>query len=140
MTLLARSLPADHPGRDLPLVGASLLPPPGAPPPLWASEAMVDLYGYGVGKMVELPLAGKQQRFTVAGIWRDYARQHGTVIIERERYAALSGDRNSNDAALYLDRGEPAAIERAIRAALPGGVNLEFGEPGDDRARSLTYF
>ncbi len=141
VTLLARSLPADHPGRDLPLVGASLLPPPGAPPPLWASEAMVDLYGYGVGKMVELPLAGKQQRFTVAGIWRDYARQHGAVIIERERYAALSGDRNSNDAALYLDPGvSPAAIERAIRAALPGGVNLEFGEPGEIRARSLHIF
>ena len=141
VTLLARSLPADGPGPALPLVGEARAPRQGEPPPLWASEAMVDLYGYAPGQVVELPLAGRQQRFTVAGIWRDYARQHGAVIIERELYAALSGDRNSNDAALYLTEGaSPKAIEQAIRAALAGGVNLEFGEAGTIRARSLDIF
>jgi len=141
VTLLARSLDRDDAGRRLPLVGDVLVPRAGAPPPLWASEAMVDLYGYAVGQVVELPLAGKSVRFTVAGIWRDYARQHGSVIIERELYAALSGDRDSNDAALYLEPGaSAAAIEQAIIATVPGGVNLEFGSPGAIRARSLTIF
>jgi putative ABC transport system permease protein len=141
VTLFARSLDRDDPGRQLPLVGDALPPRPGEPPPLWASEAMVDLYGYSVGKVVDVPLAGKLQRFTVAGIWRDYARQHGTLIIERELYASLSGDRNSNDAALYLAPGaSPKAIEQAIRAGVPGGANLEFGEPGAIRARSLNIF
>ena len=141
VTLLARSLPRDDPARQLPLVGDGLSPQPGAPPPLWASEAMVDLYGYAVGKVVELPLAGKLRRFTVAGIWRDYARQHGSVIIERDLYIAYSGDRNSNDAALFLAPGaSPGAIEQAIRAGVPGARNLEFGSPGAIRARSLNVF
>ncbi len=141
VTLLARSFGGDDPGMRLPLVGASLTPRAGQPPPLWASEAMADLYGYKVGEVVELPLAGKMRRFTVAGIWRDYARQQGAVIVRRELYAALSGDRNSNDAALYLQPGASAdAVLRAIRAGIPGAANLEFGSPGEIRARSLGVF
>ena len=141
VTLLARSFERDDPGRRLPLVSEQWPLRAGAPPPLWASEAMVDLYGYSVGKVVELPLAGKLQRFTVAGIWRDYARQHGSVIIERSLYSALSGDLNSNDAALYLQPdASPAAIREAVRSAVPGGANLEFGDPGEIRARSLHIF
>ena len=141
VALLARSLARADAGARLPLVGDAFVPTGSAPPPLWASEAMVDLYGYRVGTVVELPLAGRLQRFTVAGIWRDYARQHGSVIVERELYAGLSGDRNSNDAALYLVPGaSPAEIEQAIRATLSGGANLEFGAPGDIRARSLDVF
>ena len=141
VALLARSLGRDDPGRRLPLVGAALAPAPGAPPPLWASEAMVDLYGYAVGREVDVPIAGSLQRFTVAGIWRDYARQHGSVIIERDLYAALSGDRRSNDAALYLAPGASAGeVEQLIRNSVPGGANLEFGDPGTIRARSLSIF
>jgi putative ABC transport system permease protein len=141
VALLARSFGGDDPGARLPLVGASISPGASAPPPLWASEAMVDLYGYRLGQVVELPLAGRLQRFTVAGIWRDYARQHGSVIIERGRYAALSGDVNSNDAALYLAPGAGAdAVLRALRAGVPGAANLESGSPGEIRARSLGVF
>ncbi len=141
VALFARTLDRDDPARRLPLVSAALTPRPGEPPPLWASEAMVDLYGYALGKVVQVPIAGRLQRFTVAGIWRDYARQHGTVIIQRELYEALSGDRNSNDAALYLQPGaSPKAIEQAIRATVPGATNLEFGQPGEIRARSLNIF
>ena len=141
VTLFARAIDRRDAARLLPLEGAALLPREGEPPPLWASEAMVDLYGYALGKVVELPLAGKSQRFTVAGIWRDYARQHGTVIIERELYVALSGDRNANDAALYLQPGVAAkTVEAAIRAGLAGAAKLEFGEPGAIRERSLHIF
>lgn len=141
VALFARSIDRNDAGRRVPLVGEARMPRADEPPPLWASEAMVDLYGYAVGKVVELPIAGKAQRFSVAGIWRDYARQHGTVIIERDLYVALSGDRNSNDAALYLQPGVGAkAVEDAIRAGLPGGANLEFGDAGTIRARSLNVF
>ena len=141
VALLARTLPHEDPGARLPLVGEEQLPRPGEPPPLWASEAMVDLYGYRVGQVVELPLAGRLQRFTVAGIWRDYARQQGSVVIQRDLYTALSGDRNSNDVALYLAPGaSPAAILQAIRASVPGAARLESGSPGEIRARSLNVF
>ncbi len=141
VALLARSFGGDDPGMRLPLVGESRTPRADEPPPLWASEAMADLYGYRVGAVVQLPLAGKLQRFTVAGIWRDYARQHGSVIIRRDLYAELTGDRDANDAALFLAPGASVdAIMRAIRAGVPGAARLEFGSPGEIRARSLRVF
>ena len=141
VALLARSFGGDDPGQRLPLVGAAFAPRAGDPPPLWASEAMVDLYGYRVGQVVQLPLAGQLRRFTVAGIWRDYARQHGSVIIARELYMAYTGDRKANDVALYLAPGaSPASVMRAIRASIPGAANVEYGAPAEIRARSLKVF
>jgi putative ABC transport system permease protein len=53
---------------------------PGMPPPIWVSEAVVDIYGMRPGQTVELPLAGvRMTAFKVAGVWRDYARQFGAV-------------------------------------------------------------
>ncbi len=49
----------------------------------WISEALQDLYGYEVGDRLVLPLAGRMQPFTVAGVWRDYARLSGSVVISR---------------------------------------------------------
>jgi len=142
VALLARKIDRNAPEKLIPLVGeAASMRFSEDLPPLWATEAMADLYGYRVGQTVEVPLAGKAQRFIVAGIWRDYARQHGAVLIERDVYARLSGDVNSNDAALFLVPGaDVAAVKAAVRAVLPGGENVEFAEPGEIRAVSLKIF
>jgi putative ABC transport system permease protein len=85
-------------------------------------------------------LAGKHFKFIVTGIWRDYARQHGAIVIERATYAALSGDRRANDAALWLKPGaSAAAVTQALRA-LPGGSLLEISGPGEIRKASLAIF
>jgi putative ABC transport system permease protein len=140
VTLLALPINPRDPGRLLPLVGAAAVAA-GAPPPVWVSEAMVDVYGFRPGAVVELPIGGQRARFTVAGVWRDYVRQHGSIVIERERYAALTGDRNASDAALWLaDGADAGAVRRAIRAALPGGESLEMAAPGEIRERSLAAF
>ena len=60
---------------------------------MWVSEVAADIYGFSPGRVIELPLAGKVQRFTVAGIYRDYGRQQGAIAMERSRYVALTGDR-----------------------------------------------
>ena len=103
--LLAREGDASALARQLPLVSESLLVATGAPPPVWVNEAMVDLYGFTFGKTIELPLAGKATTFTVAGVWRDYARSQGAVVIERARYIALTDDRTATNAALWLAPG-----------------------------------
>ena len=79
------------------LVSAQITPDPGAPPPVWVNEAMVDLYGFALGSVIEIPIAGKPTTFTVAGVWRDYARPQGAIAIERERYVALTGDRSATN-------------------------------------------
>jgi len=141
VTLLARPVDPLDPGRLLALVGASVAPAADAPPSAWVSEAMVDIYGFAPGNVIELPIAGQRVRFTVAGIWRDYIRQHGAVVIERDRYIQLTGDRDASDAALWLAEGADAgAVRAAIRAALPGGESLEIAAPGEIRVRSMQAF
>ena len=142
VTLLAREFDAADPGRALPLVGeAMVFKGAAADPPVWVSEAVVDLYELQPGNTLELPIAGRMVRFRVAGVWRDYARQQGALVIERSRYIELSGDALATDAALLLAPGASAdAAKRAIRAALGGDGRIEFGEPGEIRAMSLRIF
>ncbi len=141
VSLLARPIDAADPGRLLPLVGAFVVPLPGAPPPVWVTEATADIYGFTLGRVIEIPIAGRAERFTVAGVWRDYVRTQGAVLMERDRYVALTGDRNANDAALWLAPGADAlAVKEALRRTVPGGEHLDVAEPGEIRSRSLQAF
>jgi putative ABC transport system permease protein len=136
VALLAR----DAERLQFPLVGKPYQRKDGDPPAAWISEAVADLYGFSVGSRIELPISGKNQPFVVMGVWRDYARQHGAIVIERETYAALSGDRRANDAGLWLKPGASAAEVEAALRALPGGEVLDIAVPGEIRAASLAIF
>jgi putative ABC transport system permease protein len=139
--LIARAIDPSDPQASIPLVGPHIVTGPGDPPPAWVSEAVADLYGYRVGTTVELPIGGRRAQFTVAGMWRDYARQQGSVVIQRDVYVQLTGDRNVNDGALWLaSRADAASVKEGIRASLPDGLNLEIGEPGQIRDASLRVF
>jgi putative ABC transport system permease protein len=141
VTLFSGPIDAADPGRRLPLVSGFVVPSAGQPPPIWVSEAMVDVYGFTLGAVVSLPIGGRSERFTVAGIWRDYIRQHGAVLIHGELYARLTGDRTANDAALWLEPGvDPAQVRTALRAALAAGDALDVDEPGEIRRRSMQAF
>lgn len=139
--VFAREIDRSEAERFIALVGPHISPGPQDPPPLWASEAMMDLYGYRVGNIVELPLGGRSERFTVAGIWRDYARQQGSVIIERDVYVRVTGDRNANDAAIWLAREvAPARVRQAITASIADPSRMDIFEPGEIRENSLKVF
>jgi putative ABC transport system permease protein len=135
VALIARPLAAD--GSDLPLVGAVRT---GAQPAIWISEAMHDIYGWRPGQQVTLPLAGKTVNLHVAGVWRDYARQSGALLVRLEDYRALTGDMDINDVALWLHRDTSAARLRVQLESLPFTGALEFAEPGEIRAISLKIF
>lgn len=137
--LIARSMNSEPAERVLPLVGESVA---GLARPVWVSEAMVDLYGWQLRQQVKLPLAGKLHAFTVAGVWRDYARQSGSVQIRLSDYQSLTGDLAANDMALWRARGsdnDNDSIRQQLQA-LPFAQALEFAEPGEIRAHSLKIF
>src|SRR5690606_37914857 len=50
-----------------------------------------------------LALTGQSQEahYFVAGVWRDYARQTGALVVDSEVFAALTGERGANDLALW---------------------------------------
>jgi putative ABC transport system permease protein len=140
VALLARDGVDSDAALRFPSVGGTYERKAGDPPAAWVSEAIADLYGFHPGKKIQLPLGGRSSPFVVAGIWRDYARQHGVVVLERSTYAALSGDRRVNDAALWLKPGATAeSVTQALRA-LPGGELLEVAGAGEIRKVSLAIF
>jgi putative ABC transport system permease protein len=141
VVLLARDLPADDPASALPLVAEGPARAAGDPPPVWVSEAMVDLYDFSPGKQITLPLAGHPVPFTVAGVWRDYARQQGSVVMARAQYAALTGDTAANDAAIILEPGARSEdVRRELEARAGAGGQLAFAVPAEIRAASLHVF
>ncbi len=141
VVLLARTIDPREPGRRLPLVGPWTVPAAGSPAPMWVNETMADVYGFVPGKVVEIPLAGKPARFTVAGVWRDYARPQGAVVIEREQYIALTGDQAASTAAIWLAPGTTAdELRQALVHDLPGGARLDLASPGEIRELSLHIF
>lgn len=138
VALIARRLDFGNAERMMPLV-ARIAPAPGATPVV-ASEAMLDLHGWRLGQTVQLPLAGRRVAVQVAGVWRDYARQHGAVAIDLARYRALTGDTRVNDVGIVLAAGADAAqVAAALRARLPAGA-VEIARAGEVRRLTLDIF
>jgi len=141
VALLAKPVEASDPSRQLPIVGTHIVPKPGDPPPAWVTEPMVDIYGFTPGRRIELPIAGRMAPFFVAGVWRDYARQQGAVMIQRDTFVALTGDADANAVAVWLAAdAQLETVSRKVVEAIPGGGNLEVATPGEIRDVSLTVF
>jgi putative ABC transport system permease protein len=139
LVLLAREIDPTAPGRSLPLVAPPRLPAPGETP-AWVSEVAAGLYGWRVGDGVVLTLAGRPAPFVVAGIWRDYARGQGAVVIERRVHRALTGEEGANEAALWVAPGTSGnALREAVRRLLPAAA-VEAALPAELRERSLALF
>ncbi len=142
VTLIARSSTPARAVDELPLIRSLKLPLPGDAEPAWISEAVQDLYGYKLGDSIALPLEGRLRRFTVAGVWRDYARTFGAVVITRTDYIAATGDRNANEGSIWLDgRTTEARAEAAVRKTLSHGTTtFDIMTSTALRERSLQIF
>jgi len=93
------------------------------------------------------PSAAQDKRFFVAGVWRDYARQFGTVAIDSADFAKINDDRRTNDLALWLIPGADEAVVtsqlRTLADALGGtqaSALLDFGSAGQIRQLTLKIF
>ena len=160
VVLIARPLKTqDGSGIGLPLTAAPL-PVPAGQIGIYVSEAMVDLHGARPGTTYT-PLSehfralapvktAQQAPFFIAGVWRDYSRQFGTIAMDLDDFQRLSGDTRVNDLALWLEPdAQTAVVEQALRdlantlAGTPGGEAarlMEFGSAREIRATSLRIF
>jgi putative ABC transport system permease protein len=138
VTLLARDGVGRDAERRLPLVGA-VAPAIEGVPRVWVSEAAAALFALEPGRRLAVPLGGQAVGFQVAGVWRDYARQNGALLIDRATYRQLTGDDLANDAGIWLAAGASVTdVRAALEALAPGGVELLT--PGEVREISLTVF
>jgi putative ABC transport system permease protein len=141
VTLIARGATVAQAAQELPLLRSESLPLRSNAEPAWISEALQDLYGYKIGDPIGLPLAGRTRQFTVAGIWRDYARTTGAIVISRQAYLAATGDGSANEGSVWLNEGAGAAqAEAALRSQFARGDSLEILTSTALRTRSLQIF
>ena len=152
LTLLIK--PIRDPERDLPLLNAPLKVAAGSWP-VYVSEAVIDLYKLKPGD--DWPAltraltpahqaTGDSPRYTVAGVWRDYARQSGAVVMDIAHHAGAREDRRANDLGIWLrDPNDLQAVQGRLRELMnreqPGaGDLLDFGTAQEIRALSLNIF
>jgi putative ABC transport system permease protein len=166
VSLIARPISATTAAQMLPMVATAHAPAPStadsqAPIALYVSEAMVDLHGAVLGQIydqkaliagikytqnaIDLGVAAQTPSFYIAGIWRDYARQFGTLVIDSADYQRISGDTRINDLAIWPQAGEEiAALQTKLREKLASdpikGRLLEFASSAEIRKISLTMF
>ena len=159
VALIARPLGAQAGSIGLPLVGESL-PVPAGRIGIYVSEAMVDLHNARLGStypalsehFMAIAPVGYQHNaiFFIAGVWRDYARQFGTIAMEQADFERLSGDTRVNDLSIWLAPGaNTRGVEQSLRqladtqADTPGGEAgrlMDFGSASEIRASTLRIF
>ena len=138
VALVAR--PLADPAAALPLLAAPVAADPRLPG-AFVSEAMVRLYGARPGEPLTLPFEGRELKLQVRAVFRDYARQFGTVVVDRADYVRLTGDTRLNDLALWLaPEAELAVVQRGLREAVPDPSMLEFASSRELRLLSMSIF
>ncbi|MDR4516732.1 MAG: ABC transporter permease [Nitrosomonas sp.] len=142
ITVIARPIDKKDPGNTLPLTGETieLDQLSEGERPIWVSEAMVDLYGYTVGKQIMMPVGDAMHAFIVVGVWQDYGRQFGAVQMQLSDYQGLSADLSINTAALWLQEHTSMADAHAALQQLPFGDVLEITQSQSIRDKSLEIF
>ncbi len=159
--LMARPISLQDAAKVLPLVGPVQPPPVADAIPLFVSEAMLQLHNAVPGQIYDpkwLITGIKPARiatesiadqeppvFYVAGVWRDYVRQFGAVVIDAAQYVQLSGDARINDLAIWpKPNADTAALQTQVRQLFSQDAQLanlvEFASSAEIRSISLKMF
>lgn len=141
LTLVARTLDREHPDEALWMMNTAANDLPAGLLPVWISEAAADLFALEPGEEITFELGGKAVTASVRGVWRDYEHQNGAIVMARDDYLALTGDRTVNSVWFWLDdSADLATVRNAVRDLLPPGTEHDLRTPGEIRALSLAAF
>jgi putative ABC transport system permease protein len=132
--------PVDETAHALPLLG-EVQPAMAGEIGAWVSEPASVIYGWQPGSRFDLPLPDGPQRVLVRGIWRDYARQFGAIVIEPAVWRSHGGDARINEIALWLAPGaDAAALTTRLRELAGADTPLDGATAGELRQISLAIF
>ena len=159
--LIARPVSLQNASKVLPMVGEVHAPPSADAIAVFVSEAMLSLHGAVPGEIFKPnwlvahiePVQSainsganlSTPTFYVAGVWRDYVRQFGSVVIDQAQYARLTGDERINDVAIWpKPNADTAALQTQIRQLFSRDTALaslvEFARSQEIREISLKMF
>jgi len=105
------------------------------------SEPYARRFGVRRGSAVVLPTPQGPRRFSVAGVYRDYSNDRGTVVMDRDLYLALYPDRRVTSLAVIAKPGVDATeLRRRILAAAQGRYAMSISTNRDLRREALRIF
>ncbi|MDQ6646584.1 MAG: ABC transporter permease, partial [Pseudomonadota bacterium] len=107
------------------------------------SEPAAAIYGIHQGDHLTLPIAGITPRVFVAGIWRDYGRQQGSIVIDSDAYTRLTGDASRSIVSIALKPGSaPDTVLDRLRAVMPAALvaHLVVSRSQEIRAKGIAAF
>ncbi len=117
------------------------VPPRGRAITAWVSEAAVDLFGWKAGQEVTLAVSGKHATFRIAGVFRDYSRTWGALLVDLADYRAIAGDALANDIAIHLAPGaDVKSVEAAVGRVVAQVPGAELHDASFIHARALAIF
>jgi putative ABC transport system permease protein len=141
VSLIARTMDIEHPDRMLWLMETAERPVEQGSIPIWINEAAADLFSIKTGDSLRFELAGKPVIASVRGVWRDYEHQNGAIVMDRDEYARVTGDRKLNTVWFWLnDSVDRATFGNSVRDLMPPGTEHDMRTPGELRRLSLAAF
>ena len=163
-TLLVRDLPPGDAAPALPwIVAPDPAPPPTTAPDVlsvYPSEVLAALQHLKKGDIIDVPLPPRASaagtstrpaatRALVRGVWRDYARQQGALLMARSDWIRLTGDERVSGIAVWLANREArdpsardsgATVVARLKAVVPADSPIEIATSSELRAFSLRIF
>ncbi|MEP6800557.1 MAG: FtsX-like permease family protein [Acidobacteriota bacterium] len=105
------------------------------------SEPFARRFGVSSGGRVTIDTPRGPRSFAVAGVYRDYSNDRGTVMLDRELYLSVFGDRRVSSVAVLAAPGvDPAALRRSIVTAARGRYALSISTNRELRREVLRIF
>jgi putative ABC transport system permease protein len=105
------------------------------------SEPFARRFSASDGSVVTLPTPSGRRPFRVAGVYRDYSNDRGTVVLDRELYLSIYRDPRVTSLAVLARPGvEPAELRRRILAAAAGRYALTITTNRELRREVLVIF
>ena len=141
VVLIARSFDVDAIEDSLWITAKATARAPDDTTPIWVSEAAADLFDLAAGDLIEMQVGEARLETFVQGLWRDYEHQNGAVLIQRDTYTRLNGDRAINTIWFWLSEDASLrSVRDALVANLPPGIQYDIRQPGEIRQLSLRAF
>lgn len=105
------------------------------------TESFAHHHRVRAGDTIALPGPAGETRVRVEGVFYDYSTDAGAVLLDRARYAEVSGDTRTESLALYLAPGADGDAVRAAFVRLAGPSTLLHVTPNQAlRRRVLAVF
>jgi putative ABC transport system permease protein len=107
---------------------------------LLVSEPLVYHLGLVRGDHLRLPTPVGSRDFTVAGVFRDYASEHGRIFLEEAAYLQSWPDPAVNTLALFATGGDAPGLRREVSEAFAERYRLVLTPARAILAESLAVF